>query len=339
MPISVLTDQPKYWAPELAIPTALNVSLLIVHLSVCCLQMFVLPYYLLPNNVWWGLVVVPLAALSNPLWALVHECVHDAFHPKAKVCRFAGRFLSILFGSPFQVLRSTHLSHHKFNRSPLEKGTEMYAADQTSRFRATVKYYSYILCGVYLLEVASALLFLMPKKFIDRFNGRLLEHGDRQEKWLAYKFLKDGRLNEMRVDGLAIVILYGASAIVYRRHWVFFAIMVGLRALLISLMDNIYHYGTPLKVTISGHNLFLPRYLSAGLLHFNYHRVHHAHPNMPWTELPRLYAHTAQNFDDQFSVALFRQFRGPLSVEQLQPQALAAPGRYPDPLLLPAEGS
>jgi fatty acid desaturase len=31
---------------------------------------------------------------------------------------------------------------------------------------------------------------------------------------------------------------------------------------------------------VSGHNLWLPRVLSGLLLHFNMHRVHHAHPSV-----------------------------------------------------------
>jgi len=302
----------------LAIPQAVNIGLLLLHTGANLFQFFILPIYFLSADPWWGLALVPLAALNNPLWALMHEAIHDAFHSSVTVNRVAGRWLSVLFGSPFEILRMTHLSHHKFNRSPLEKGTEMYEPKQSSKWAASFKYFVYILCGVYLLEVFSAWLFILPKKIFRKFGAGLLERGDRQEKWLAVKFLDENRQREIRIDGLAILLLFGASAYFYRGHWIAFASLIGARALLVSLMDNIYHYGTPVKITLSGHNLSLPRLLAVGVLNFNYHRIHHTHPNVPWTGLPWLYAQSVEHCDANFFVALFNQFRGPLSIEQLQ---------------------
>jgi hypothetical protein len=42
-------------------------------------------------------------------WSLIHEAIHDLFHPERRVNAFFGRALSILFGSPFQILRLSHL--------------------------------------------------------------------------------------------------------------------------------------------------------------------------------------------------------------------------------------
>jgi len=322
-----LADNKFDRVPELAIPQAVNIGLLVLHAGAGFLQLFMLPVYLIPKNIWWCLALVPIAALNNPLWALMHECIHDAFHASAFINRAAGRWLSILFGSPFQILRLTHLSHHKFNRSPLEKGTEMYDPRETSRLMAGFKYYFYILCGVYLLEVCSALLFILPKNVFHQFGTHLLQQGDRQEKWLAGKFLNDESFMEIRCDGLAILLLYSVSAFCYRGHWLLFVGSLAARALLISLMDNVYHYGTPLKVTISGHNLSLPRIVATGLLNFNLHRIHHAHPNVPWTGLPLLYAQSADYCDEGFLIALLRQFRGPLALDQLQPQVSSADRR------------
>ena len=295
--------------------------MLLLHSGANLFQFFILPLYLLDVNPWWALTLVPIAALNNPLWALMHEAIHDAFHSSATINLAAGRWQSILFGSPFQVLRLTHLSHHKFNRSPLEKGTEMYDGAASSKFIASCKYLSYILCGVYLLEVFSAWLFILPNGMFRKFGARLLEQGDRQEKWLAAKFLDDRRQREIRFDGLAILLLFCASAYCYRGHWPAFIGIVAVRALVVSLMDNIYHYGTQLKITLSGHNLALPRWLASCVLNFNYHRIHHTHPNVPWTGLPLLYAVSAEHCDDKFFTAMFNQFRGPLSIEQLAPPA------------------
>ncbi|WP_426606382.1 fatty acid desaturase [Leptospira interrogans serovar Hardjo-prajitno] len=58
---------------------------------------------------------------SYTLWALIHECVHGNFSNSRNENRFWGRFLCILFGTPFQVVKTAHLVHHKFNRSQGER--------------------------------------------------------------------------------------------------------------------------------------------------------------------------------------------------------------------------
>jgi fatty acid desaturase len=79
-------------------------------------------------------------------------------------------------------------------------------------------------------------------------------------------------------------------------------------------MDNIYHYRTPLHVTISGHNLFLPKIFAGALLNFNFHRVHHANPSIPWLRLPHFFAQQGEKFDSGFLTAALDQLRGPIAV-------------------------
>jgi fatty acid desaturase len=297
---------------DFPIPHQINYSLAALHISLNLFQLFILPLFLLPRNVWWGVCIIPIAALNNPFWALIHEAIHDLLSHNPRVNLALGRALSIVFGSPFHVLRLTHLSHHKFNRSPLEKGTEIYNPREVSRLAAGVKYYVYIVCGLYLLEVSSTLLFFLPANMFERMRKRVTEKGNAQEKWLANKFSDTKRLREIRVDGIAICLIFALSALCYQEHW---RLLVGLllaRTLLISVMDNVYHYGTLLNVTISGHNLSLPRIFSALILHFNLHRVHHTHPQIPWNSLPEAFALQSDKFDRSLWTAVLQQFFGPV---------------------------
>lgn len=301
------------------IPYQINYSLTALHLCLNLFQLFILPLCLLPKSVWWGLCIIPIALMNNPLWALIHEAIHDLLSRNSRVNSMLGRVLGICFGSPFHVLRLTHLSHHKFNRSPLEKGTEIYNPWQVSRRAASIKYFFYILCGLYLLEVFSTLLFFLPGKMFERMRKRVMLTGNTQEKWLANKFNDAKRLREIRMDGIAICLVFTLSAMCYREHWPFFVGLLMARAFLISLLDNVYHYGTPLNVTISALNLSTPRIFSALILHFNLHRVHHANPHIPWKSLP--FAGQADKFDRGLWTAVLRQFYGPtpLLVIFLQP--------------------
>lgn len=305
---------------DYAIPQRNNYGLAALHLCLNLFQLFILPRYLLPRSLWWGVSIIPIAAMNNPFWALIHEAIHDLLHSSPRVNLALGRLLAIFFGSPFHILRLTHLSHHKFNRSPLEKGTEIYNPREVSKLTASLKYFFYILCGLYLLEVFSTSLFFLPRQMFRRMRRRVMEKGNSQERWLVNKFTDVKRLREIRLDGVAICLVFALSALCYREHWPLLAALLMARTFLISFMDNVYHYSTPLNVTISGHNLFVPRIFSSLLLHFNLHRVHHTHPNVPWKSLPEAFARQSDQFDHSLWSAAWHQFDGPVAL----PQALAA---------------
>jgi fatty acid desaturase len=295
-----------------SIPERNNYRLAALHLGLNLFQLFLLPIYLLPKSLWWSVSIILIAAMNNPFWALIHEAIHDLLSTKANLNATLGRVRAICFGSPFQILRLTHLSHHKFNRSPLEKGTEIYNPNETSRFTAAVKYYFYILCGLYLLEVFSTFVFFIPLAAFRNMRHRVVENGNAQERWLARKFIDESRVREIRLDGAAIFLLFGLSAYCFRGHGLVYIGLLGMRTFMISFMDNVYHYRTPLRATVSGYNLFLPRVLSSLILHFNFHRIHHAHPSVPWKSLPMVFARQEERFDRRLWAAAWQQFSGPV---------------------------
>ena len=48
-------------------------------------QFFILPFWLLPKNRAWAWTLLPAALLTNPFWSLIHEAIHDLFHPRRPV--------------------------------------------------------------------------------------------------------------------------------------------------------------------------------------------------------------------------------------------------------------
>lgn len=300
--------------PALAVP-AVNVGLTAMQLLVNVFQLFILPLWLLSRSFWWGAALVPLAAMTNPFWSLIHEAIHDLFSSSSQLNTAVGRVLSIFFGAPFHVLRWTHLSHHKFNRSPMEKGTELYDAATTSRTKAALGYYGYIFCGVYLLEVSSIAVFFLPGPIFGNMRRRVAATGNTQERWLAKKFAAAEVVRHIRQDGAAVLAIFGLSAFCYGRHWPFFAAMLAARMFFVSFLDNLYHYGTPVGATASGHNVAMPAAVSRLILHFNLHRIHHRHPGVPWMDLPQVFAQSGDRFDRTLRAAAADQLRGPISLE------------------------
>jgi fatty acid desaturase len=146
---------------------------------------------------------------------------------------------------------------------------------------------------------------------------RLVDHGNVQEKWLAQKLMDKKIVRDIRIDGVAIFLVLAFSAFCFGKHWILFAGLLGVRTFLISFMDNVYHYRTPLHVTVSGHNLFLPRVFSELLLNFNLHRVHPAKPSVPWVELTDFFTQQFETFDRGFLTAALDQLRGPIALSEL----------------------
>ena len=311
---------------ELAIPAALNFSLAAGHVFINLYQFFILPIYLLPISSWWALTLLPLAALNNPFWSLIHEAIHDMFHPASRINRAAGRALSVFFGSPFRLLRVSHLMHHKFNRTPLE-GTELYDPEKSSKFRAGLGYYFQILGGLYLLEAVSPLFFLLPRRLF-RMSVQRFFRSDTLGGILFGSLMSDEAIREMRGDGLAVFALFGVSAFCYGGHWEFLAAALAARAFLISFLDNVYHYRTRVNDVFYANNLRLPRLMTRTLLYFNLHGIHHRNPSIPWIKLPEVFDASAGRFDGDYFASALRQLRGPVPLSEL-PQWSPAMDRAP----------
>jgi fatty acid desaturase len=296
---------------------ALNFSLAAAHVLANLFQFFVLPLYLLPKSMAWSLALIPLAASNNSFWALIHESIHDLLDSSRRLNDAAGRLLAVFFGSPFRLLRLTHLSHHKFNRSLKERGTEIYDPQATSKIKAQLRHFGQILGGLYLSEVLTPLLFLLPRRLFHDLARRMPDPESRHEQWLARNLTDARAFREIRIDGAATLIVFALSAFCYRGHeWLFAAILLS-RAFFISFLDNVYHYGTPLNRASSGYNLRLPKFLSSLILNFNLHGVHHVYPYLPWTRLPEFLVRQGAFYDQGYFTAAARQLRGPVPLPEI----------------------
>jgi fatty acid desaturase len=305
-----------------------NFSLAGLFILLQLVQFFILPIYLLPKASRWEYLVIPLAFTITPLWALLHEAIHGVFNSSSRLNRIFGRMLAICFGSPFNILRLTHLSHHKFNRAITEKGTEIYDPANVSCFRASIQYFYYIFCGLYLVEVSSIFIFFLPPKIFARMRSRLLNQGSLQEKWLAAQFTDEAVVRQTQIDGLVIYVILALSACCFGQHWRIFAALLILRTFLVSFHDNVYHYGTPLGVTASGHNLFMPWSISRLVLNFNLHRIHHCYPNVPWIQLPEYFVRLSGVYDQHFLSAALNQLRGPIAASETSSNSQAVDKRH-----------
>lgn len=276
------------------------------------LQLAVLPLALLPADPAWGWLLVPLVLLSTPLWSLIHEAIHATLLRQRTWNDRFGRILAVGYGAPFALLKSAHLLHHRYNRSRRER-TEVYDPATSSWAAAAPGYYLHLLGGLYLIEVASVLLAAAPRR-LWRYLARLLDSPDTFGGMLI-EGISRRHLREFRADAVAVVVVYAIAGVAYGRHvWMLAAALVA-RAVLISVADNAYHYGTRLDARLEAMNLRLPGPLERFVLAFNLHNVHHRHPGLPWYELRAAFAADGDQFHLGWFTAVARQLRGPISAD------------------------
>jgi fatty acid desaturase len=268
----------------------------------------------------WAWLAVPVALVTNSFWALLHEAIHNLFAGQQAANRHAGRLMAIVFGSSFRILRFGHLMHHRFNRHPLDR-PDCFDPAENSAFVARCRFFGVILGGLYLIEALTPLLYCLPRRSILSLLDRIYAGSDPQLaklRQLAQQSLGSPKaIAEIRQDALAVAILYGISVFLWGQFWwVLLAFLFG-RGFLISFLDNIYHFRTPVDRPDFAYNLRLPSWLQALILNMNLHRVHHHHMHLPWWRLPQQFAGTDRVFDKNYGLAALAQLRGPATIRML----------------------
>jgi fatty acid desaturase len=89
------------------------------------------------------------------------------------------------------------------------------------------------------------------------------------------------------------------------------------RGALISIFDNVYHFGTPIDRPHYARNLALPQPLQLLFLNMNLHRVHHGRPAIPWWALPAQLRADGDRCDAPMLRAALAQFTGPVALHEL----------------------
>jgi fatty acid desaturase len=294
---------------------AFSATLIIGALTVLCFQLVVLPIWLLPIDAAWGWLMVPMALLANPFWSVIHEAIHGLLLNDRKWNDRFGRMLAIGYGTPFAVLKTGHLLHHRYNRTLHEEiRYDIYDPLTACWSAAAPKHYLRLLVGVYLAAISIVLLVAAPRRLWHHLARR--RGAPVRVSGMVLERISRSQLRQFRLDAVAVILVYGGASFAYGRNvWMLAAVIV-VRALLISMVDNAYHYGTRLDTTLEALNLRLPRSLEYFLLSFNLHGVHHRHPGLPWRELHRQFDHDHEQFDLGWFVAVGRQFRGPISCQR-----------------------
>jgi fatty acid desaturase len=311
-----------------AIEVDYSVNLLVcaAHVALNVFLLFIFPLCWLPNPGTVALAVFAISCTSNGLFSVLHEAIHRSLAPTTRIPLFRisandllGRVIGILFGSPFDFISTAHVTHHSVNRSPSEH-LEVYDDSMTPAERRSflIGYYFFLLGGLYKAELIVPMVLWLPK----RTALALLEKAFPAHTMAGLVLKRICRspyhLRAIRLDALAIVACIGLSAALYGRYWWILAVHFVIRAFLVSFLDYTYHYASPLGNRVHGYNLALPRFLSALILNFNYHGIHHRFPALPWRSLRHVFNDERLVFDSDYLTQAVSQLKGPMTRRALE---------------------
>ena len=289
----------------------------------CCTvaALIALPWWMLPRDPHWGWLLIPIALLTNFFWALHHEAIHGGFHADRERNLLAGRVMTILLGSSFHVLRFGHLMHHQYNRNPIDR-PDAYDPATTSRWRARLSFLGTLLCGLYLAEMLAPLACCLPRVMVARVIDWIYRGDDPAVTAIRLaarrQFLDPKRLRLIRTDVFLAWSLIALSAILFEASWPMLAAFLVARAALVSVFDNVYHFGTPIDRPDYARNLSLPTPLRLLVLNMNMHRVHHQRPALPWWALPTQFELNEDHYDAPLLGSALVQFSGPIVIRDLR---------------------
>jgi fatty acid desaturase len=264
---------------------------------------------------------VPLALANPPLWSLTHESIHGSLLRDRDWNDRLGRALAIGYGAPFALLKAGHLLHHRFSRTPRER-TEVFDPAVTSWRRQAPVYYLRLFGGLYLAEIVSVLLLFVPRRGWLALARRL--DSPTSVSAQLFEMVASRRLPAFRVDAAAVISLYAGAFWAFGAQWWMLLAALGGRAFIVSVADNVYHYGTELDAPLEAMNLELPRPLEFFILAFNLHGVHHKYPGLAWHSLRAAFENEGARFDMGWFAAAARQIEGPVSATSSKVRPVAS---------------
>ena len=300
--------------PDAAHYQRLNRALLLGYATSSLIAYLALPALVHFHGAAWAWGLLPLALAANGYWATLHEAIHGRLLIRAGSNRYAGRLLAILWGSAFHLLRFSHLMHHRFNRHKLDR-LDSYDPATTSALTARLHFYGEMLGGLYVIEVVTPLLYLLPGNWVHNLVRTLYAGDDApmpRLRLLAEQVLAGPKgIAEIRQDAFLASGLLILGAVAWGPYWPAFLGFVLGRGLLVSMLDNVYHFRTPLDRVDYAHNLSLPRPLQGLFLNMNLHRVHHRRMQLPWWQLQHQFTADREQFDGSLALGALKQLGGP----------------------------
>jgi len=210
----------------------------------------------------------------------MHEGAHHNLHVTQRKNWLLGVLSSCLFPMAFTLYEHTHHTHHRGNRTDHEMFDCYYQGDNM-----LVKYWHWygILAGFHWFNIptGSLLMAVYPKIFKTKIFKRA------KVSEILFDDFGPAEINRIRLEVLFSVIYWIAIWNLLGLQWQAVAVLYAFFAFNWSTRQYLTHAFTPRDVINGAVNLKVNGLHQLLLLNGNWDLVHHQHPHLPWTELPK----------------------------------------------------
>jgi len=254
--------------------------------------------------------VVLFAFSNNTLFSLMHEAVHGNFDPSPVRNDRAGAIAAVFFPTAFTLQRSAHLTHHRNNRSELERFD--YIAPGEAIPLKTAQWFS-ILTGLYWAGIPLFLLFYVLFAEAVPWQRLVRRSEGFSNQTSAGEFLDSlMRLPVWRVRAEFVLSLAVQATLVMGLDLTLggWALCYGAFALAWSSLQYADHAFSRLDRIEGAWNLKVGRFTRRMFLNYHFHLQHHRDLNCPWQQLPAQ-ADAQADPPRSFLSVLLLMWRGP----------------------------
>jgi fatty acid desaturase/membrane-associated phospholipid phosphatase len=224
--------------------------------------------------------------LNNTMFSLMHEAVHGLFHRNRMVNEVAGNLAAAFFPTVFVIQRLSHLTHHKNNRSTVERFD--YYGPGDYHILKVAQWYS-LLTGLYWLfipvfaTVYAVLGNLVPWKRLIATDGTLGRQTSAKPYFDALQLIPMWQVRAGLLLTIAVqLLLFWALDLTFWRWAACYAVF-GLMWSSLQYADHAY---SALDVLEGAWNLRVNRFIRLIYLNYHFHQCHHRDTTISWRSLP-----------------------------------------------------
>ena len=270
-------------AVKIAIPARLNLALLAGAVLGNVGLLYLASH---PANGWvLAGAVLAFSFMNNTIFSLLHESVHQIFHPNRRVNEWGGRIAAAFFPTALTFQRTFHLRHHRNNRTEVEQFD--YLRPEDNKFLKRAQWYA-ILTGLYWLASPLGIIIYLfwpgafRLKFLRDQDSRIAQQTGANAMFAGFD---DAPVGKMRLEILFTIALQVTVVWLAGVTWWAWLLCYTAFAVNWSSLQYADHAWSELDVREGAWNLHVHPVVRWIFLNYHHHKAHHQHPEVPWSQL------------------------------------------------------
>src|SRR5262245_47000814 len=233
------------------------------------------------------LAAVCFSFLANTMFSLLHEAVHAGFHPDRRLNELGGRIAAAFFPTALSLQRAFHLSHHRNNRSAVERFDYYSKAD--FHFLKVMNWYV-ILTGVYWIgSPVFSVIYALTANFVpwQCLCGAGNQITDQTSARPFLESLEQAPISQVRLDVAVSVMIQFLIIGMFDVSLLGWCLCYGFFALNWSSLQYADHAFSALDREEGAWNLKVNRIVRLLFLNYHHHLGHHRNTSVAWATPPR----------------------------------------------------